>query len=275
MTAPREIVALVGFMGAGKTSVGSALAGRLGVPFLDLDQAIVDAAGGVPIAQLFREFGEVGFRARERAALRAVLNENVPMVLATGGGCFADPQMREWLLSRTRTVFLQASPETLLKRLGDPDQRALRPLLRGPDPEKTVRKLLSERHEHYAQSEVTVVTDGSPVDVITENVMRALGLDRGTRTRTPQAVVRSAPVREDRPMETSSREATVWSGPPHPVSYFDAADPAFARAVAETCSGRNVFVISDENVGRLHLSALVANLRAVGKIVATHIVPPG
>lgn len=277
VTQPRVIVALVGFMGAGKTTVGNTLAGRLGVPFVDLDQAIVEAAGGSPVAQLFREFGEVGFRARERAALRAVLNENMPMVLATGGGSFADPQMREWLLGRTRTVFLQAAPETVLKRLGDPDQRALRPLLRGTDPEKTVRKLLAERQEFYAQSEVTVITDGQQIDVIAENVMRALGLDRGMRARAAVAapVVSAAPVREDRPMETVSREATVWSGAPHPVSYFDAADPAFARAVAESCTGRTVFVISDENVARLHLQALVANLRAVGKIVATHIVPPG
>ena len=71
VAAPRDVVALVGFMGAGKTSVGNALAERLGVPFIDLDRAIVEAAGA-PIAQLFREFGEVAAQARIHGALQCV-----------------------------------------------------------------------------------------------------------------------------------------------------------------------------------------------------------
>ncbi len=287
----RDIIALIGFMGAGKTSVGEVLAERMGILFLDLDQAIVDAAGA-PIAQIFREFGEVGFRARERSALRAVLTGAQAMVIATGGGTFADQQMREWLMARARTVFLQASADTLLRRLGDPDQRAMRPLLRGPDPEKTMRRLLVDRSPFYEQSEATVVTDTLDIPQIAEHVLRALGLDRLRaptrmanedtppleRTRAPRR-----PALHDVPLEPgktidmtlSYGDSTVWTGTPHAVSYFDQASPTFAKAVADAAPGRNALLITDENVARLHMASLLANLRAVGKIITTHIVPPG
>ncbi len=314
---PRDVIALVGFMGAGKTSVGGALAERLGVPFVDLDRAIAEAAGA-PIAQLFREFGEVGFRARERQALRNLLTDPRPMVLATGGGTFVDAQMREWLLQRTRTVFLAGTPDTLLRRLGSPEQRAMRPLLRGPDPEKTMRRLLEERTPMYQQSETTVHTDDLEMPQIVENVVRALGLDRlrGARAdigagmssesrgqraerrypmtegREPRADGRSPiadsrwPITDGRSPSADGREATarsvvhhegatVWSGPPHPVSYFDAAGAELARAIADASPGRNALVVSDANVARLHLSTLLSHLRAHGKLVTTHVVEPG
>ncbi len=300
VAAPRDVIALVGFMGAGKTSVGAALAERLGVPFLDLDRAIAEAAGS-PIAQLFREFGEVGFRARERQALRSLLADPKPMVLATGGGTFVDAQMREWLLQRTRTVFLAGMPDTLLRRLGSPEQRAMRPLLRGPDPEKTMRRLLEDRTPMYQQSETTVHTDDLEVPQIVENVVRALGLDRLRGPRTEVREMRGegrSPRSDGRLAMTESRstiadnrspsgdgresmrhvtfgEATVWSGPPHPVSYFDAAGPELSKAIAEASPGRNALVVSDANVARLHLAPLLAHLRAHGKIVTTHVVTAG
>jgi shikimate kinase/3-dehydroquinate synthase len=288
----RDIIALVGFMGSGKTSVGEVLAARLGIPFLDLDQAI-EGAAGAPITQIFREFGEVGFRARERSALRAVLTGGEPMVLATGGGTFADQQMREWLMARARTVFLQASPDTLLKRLGDPDQRAMRPLLRGPDPEKTMRRLLVERSPFYEQSEAMVVTDTLDIPQIAEHVLRALGLDRlRSPTRmssedTPPLERTGRPTRRsalpDIPLEPGKTidmtmgygDSTVWTGTPHSVNYFDAAGPQFAKAVADAAPGRNALLITDENVARLHMAGLLSHLRAAGKIITTHIVAAG
>ena len=304
---PRDVITLVGFMGAGKSTVGAVLAERLGVPFVDLDRAIAEAAGA-PIAQLFREFGEVGFRARERQALRGLLADPKPMVLATGGGTFVDAQMREWLLQRTRTVFLAGTPDTLLKRLGSPEQRAMRPLLRGPDPEKTMRRLLDERTPVYQQSETTVHTDDLEVPQIVENVVRALGLDRLRAPRTDARIARAdsraataegrsssaegrSPMSEGRGSNPDGRspgtdgreamrhvtfgDATVWSGPPHPVSYFDAAGPELARAIAEASPGRNALVVSDSNVARLHLAPLLSHLRAHGKIVTTHVVTAG
>ncbi len=290
---PRDVITLVGFMGAGKTSVGGILAERLGVPFVDLDRAIAEAAGA-PIAQLFREFGEVGFRARERQALRSLLTDPKPMVLATGGGTFVDAQMREWLLQRTRTVFLSGTPDTLLKRLGSAEQRAMRPLLRGPDPEKTMRRLLEDRTPMYQQSETTVHTDDLEVAQIAENVVRALGLDRLRPPRTDARIARAdaraamadgrSPMADSRSPNTESRDvmrhvtfgdATVWSGAPHPVSYFDAAGPDLSRAIAEASPGRNALVVSDSNVARLHLAPLLSHLRAHGKLVTTHVVTAG
>lgn len=108
-------VALVGFMGSGKSTVGSALATRIGLPFEDLDERI-ERAAACSVAQIFEVEGEVGFRAREAAELSTVLEEG-PCVLATGGGApialGAMARLRAW----GRVVFLDVPIETLRERV--------------------------------------------------------------------------------------------------------------------------------------------------------------
>lgn len=118
---PRS-VALVGFMGAGKTTVGAALAAILGLPFVDLDARVEAEAG--PIPAIFAREGEAGFRAREAAALRAAL-DGPPVVLACGGGapCFGDAM--DQLLARATVVFLDAPMSILAERLGADKGRPL------------------------------------------------------------------------------------------------------------------------------------------------------
>ncbi|HET6344258.1 MAG TPA: shikimate kinase, partial [Myxococcota bacterium] len=144
----RPHIALVGLMGAGKSAVGRLLAQAVNMDFVDLDEVIARTAKK-PIPDIFREHGEVAFRAAERAALRQVLAAGRPTVLATGGGTFADPAARQSIDAVARTIYLKASPAALLARLGTHDARASRPLLDGPDPLTVLTRLLDQRAGAY------------------------------------------------------------------------------------------------------------------------------
>jgi shikimate kinase / 3-dehydroquinate synthase len=253
----RPSVALVGFMGAGKTSVGKALAARLGLTFVDLDEEIAEAAGA-SVPEIFREFGEVGFRARERAALRAVLSRRGAVVLATGGGTFADKEMRAWLAQSTRTVFLQASAETLMARLGGPEVMKRRPMLRGPDLEKTVRRLLGERAVAYQLADHAIATDNLRVEEVVDHIVRALRVERRDEATPPPAL----PPPPTLPFV-------------HPVEVRAASGPWIAEAIVKVARGRHVAVISDTEVAALYEGPLVTELKGLGKTVSTHIVEPG
>ncbi len=168
-------VVLVGFMGSGKSSVGKALARKIGAQFVDVDERI-EAAAGRKIRDLFAEEGEAAFREREKAALREVLSER-GRIVATGGGAFLDEGNRALLKRYAPVVYLEASPEAVLERLsGDVD----RPLLRGGAHERIVRDLLTRRVPGYRQADFTVNTDGRTVDEVAGNVL-ALFEGRGGR----------------------------------------------------------------------------------------------
>lgn len=122
-------VFLVGFMGAGKTSSGRALARLLGTLFWDLD-ARVEAVTRMSVAEIFRTRGEAAFRAAETRQL-AVLARHASAVVATGGGTFVQPANRELIRSCGRSVFLDVPWEELLRRL--PGKRGERPLFGSPE----------------------------------------------------------------------------------------------------------------------------------------------
>lgn len=120
-------VVLVGLPGVGKTSVGLALAARLDVGFIDLDDVVASRCGA-PVAPLLREHGEAAFRRFEAEALAAVLAEDGAAVVATGGGTVESEDVRRRLATTPLVVQLVAPPSVLLGRLGGTD----RPLLEAP-----------------------------------------------------------------------------------------------------------------------------------------------
>src|SRR3984957_13841054 len=107
-------IVLVGMMGAGKSSIGRRLAGRLGIPFVDADVEIEQAAG-MSIADIFEAHGEPAFRAGEARVIARLL-EHGPQVLATGGGAFMNPQTRTKIRDKGISVWLKADVDVLTRR---------------------------------------------------------------------------------------------------------------------------------------------------------------
>src|SRR4051795_3871232 len=160
---------LVGLMGVGKSTVGRRLAKRLGLPFVDSDSAIEDAAGYSP-AEVFERYGEQDFRDGERR-LVARLIEGEIRVIATGGGAYVDPRTRELLNDRAITVWLDAPVDILAERTS---RRDTRPLLRNGDPKGTLERLSEERRPSYAEAHIHVKSgDGAHRDVV-EAIIEAL-----------------------------------------------------------------------------------------------------
>jgi shikimate kinase len=167
---PAEIerVVLLGFMASGKTAVGAALARRLGWEHIDLDTEI-ERREGLPIAEIFVKRGEAHFRWLEAAATERIASAR-EVVLSPGGGWITNPKLLGRLGSRTLSVWLQVSPEEILRRLESAGEVERRPLLRAPDPADTVRRMLRDREPLYRLAEVAVSTDGRDVEDIAEGI---------------------------------------------------------------------------------------------------------
>lgn len=168
-------VALVGLMGAGKTSIGRRLAQRLHTPFVDSD-AEIEAAANATIAEIFERDGEAAFRAGERRVIARLLNDGI-QVLATGGGAFIDPETRARMRAQAVVVWLRADIETLLKRVA---RKKTRPLLNTGDPREILERLMQQRYPIYAEADLVVDSEnGSPqatVDLVLEALAGVPGL---------------------------------------------------------------------------------------------------
>ncbi len=152
------IVYLVGMPGAGKTVVGRELAGRLGVPFMDLD-AEIERDAGKPVAQIFAEEGEAAFRAMEAAALVAAGTHD-PAVVSCGGGVVLEPANRISLRNTGTVVYLDVPLELLERRVRP---AAERPLIQQ---DGDLERLLQERGPLYREFAAHVVDgSGTPGDV--------------------------------------------------------------------------------------------------------------
>ena len=168
MTGP--VVVLVGPPGAGKTTVGQLLAGRLGVPFRDTD-VDVESVAGKPVAEIFIDDGEPAFRAMERDAVMTALTTH-DGVLAVGGGAVVDPQTRKDLAQRT-VVWLTVGLADATKRVGLARDRPVLTL----NPRSTLARLLKERASLYAEvATLTVETDDRDPAAIADDIVNALAV---------------------------------------------------------------------------------------------------
>jgi XRE family transcriptional regulator, aerobic/anaerobic benzoate catabolism transcriptional regulator len=161
-------VALVGLRGAGKSSVGAAVAAHLGVPFVELD-ARVEEEAGMSLGELFELRGEARYREIEARVLDAVLDAPEPVVLAAGGSIVTAPRSWERLRAGALTVWLRARPEEHLLRVQR--QGDLRPMAGRPDALGELRRILEEREGLYGQAARVVETDGRALDAVVARVV--------------------------------------------------------------------------------------------------------
>ena len=166
-----ERVALIGLSGAGKTTVAPRVAALLACEWIDLDREI-EAAAKSDVPSLIREEGEPAFRAREAAALRTALEEDLRpwLVVACGAGALLLSENRARLAARAVTVWLRVAPETAAQRLGAAPEGA-RPLLAGDAPKTRLRALWESRRAGYEAAATLVVdTDGRSPDEVADEV---------------------------------------------------------------------------------------------------------
>ena len=164
-------IALIGLRGAGKSTLGRAVAARLGWTFVELNQEI-ERAHGHSVAEILALYGQEGYRRREQAALRDVAGRPGPMILATGGGIVAEPLTYELLTTSFCTVWLRAAPEEHMARVRQ--QGDLRPMADDRAAMQELRAILASRAPLYGRARVTVDTSGIAVEAAAERLLAAI-----------------------------------------------------------------------------------------------------
>jgi shikimate kinase len=169
----RQLVnlALIGFMGTGKTSVGRLIAEQLHFEFLDTDE-LIQARTGRTITEIFAINGEAAFRQLERD-LVGELARRTQTVIATGGGLPTDPDNLVALKTHALVVCLCASPEKIWERVRNQSHR---PLLHDPDPQRKIRELLEARKPFYHQADVLINTDLRPIREVAQQIILQFNL---------------------------------------------------------------------------------------------------
>ena len=167
----QRAIVLIGFMGAGKTTVGRELALLTGWPFHETD-LIIAARAGVSIAEIFAARGEEEFRALESEALTKLPTKRT--IIATGGGIVLQPENLPILKRLGTVIYLEADEATLLNRVYQDDES--RPLLQTDNPRATLPRLLSERESLYrAAADFTVSTTGLSAAEVAQTIVRYVG----------------------------------------------------------------------------------------------------
>jgi len=240
-------VVLIGLMGAGKTSIGRRLAGRLGLPFRDADTEIEQAAG-CTVSELFERYGEAEFRAGERRVIRRLLSAE-PVVLATGGGAYMDASTRAAIREEGTSVWLRCTVPTLVRRVSG---RSHRPLLNTGDPAEILDRLMRARYPVYAEADIVVDCGEETPDATTARVLDALGGWERPR-RLSVALPRAA------------YDVVIGDG-------------LIARAgsfLAPILPQKRAVVVTDEAVAPLHLARLLDGLGETGIAAREIVVPAG
>lgn len=162
-------VVLVGLMGAGKSTIGRRLANALALNFIDSDAEIVEAAG-CSIGDIFEIYGEAIFRDLEQRVLLR-LTASAPCVIATGGGAFINPTIRQAIADKAISVWLKADLDTLVERVS---RRDTRPLLKTGDKGTILSKLMDERYPIYGNADITIDSNAGLHETVVDSILAAL-----------------------------------------------------------------------------------------------------
>ncbi len=160
---------MVGLMGAGKSRIGRELSALLGIPFVDADDEIAQAAG-CSVPDIFELYGEQAFRDVEQRVIERLM-DGPPHIIATGGGAFMNGAIRSKIASRGISLWLKADLDILVERTG---RRGGRPLLEKADPRTVLDQLMQERYPVYAEADIVVESKDVPISSTVEDVAEAL-----------------------------------------------------------------------------------------------------
>ncbi len=160
---------LIGFMGAGKTTVGEVLAQKIGYTCVDPDQVLEENAG-TTISTIFSEYGEDYFRDLETKTLESI-SEGEKQVIATGGGVVIKDRNWDIMKEAGLTIYLKAPVEVLYERIKDSTHR---PLLQVENPLERARELLDEREHLYQKADLIIDTESMNVDEVAQELIRDL-----------------------------------------------------------------------------------------------------
>ena len=167
-------IALIGFMGTGKTAVGQLLAEKLGRKFFELD-LIIEQKAGKSIPEIFQQDGEIAFRELEIEVTKEVANTK-KAVFACGGGLVLNKINIDRLRENAVMVYLSASPGVILKRVAN--EEGQRPLLEVDNPTLTIRELLKFRKPFYERAaDITVDTSKLDIKSVAEQIIKKLKKD--------------------------------------------------------------------------------------------------
>jgi len=153
----RKRVALVGLRGAGKTTLGSALAAELGKPFIELDHEI-EREAGVSLSEIFLLYGQAGYRRIERRCLERQIGVQAELVMSVGGGIVSEPETYNLLLQHCFTIWIKASPDEHMARVAA--QGDLRPMQGHTEAMADLKRILDSRELLYRKADVTIDTAG-------------------------------------------------------------------------------------------------------------------
>lgn len=155
--ARKRRIALVGLRGAGKSTLGRALASELGVPFVELDREI-ESEAGMSLSEIFMLYGQSGYRRIERQALDKVLKRYESAVITAGGGIVSETESYHLLLMRCLTVWIKASPEEHMARVTA--QGDLRPMEASEEAMEDLKRILAAREPMYSKADIVIDTTG-------------------------------------------------------------------------------------------------------------------
>lgn len=164
-------IALIGLRGAGKSTLGTALAERLEMPFLELDR-LIEQQSGFNLSLIFDLHGQSGFRQFERQALEDVIHRYPCFVLATGGSLVSEPGTFERLLATCFTIWVKASPEEHMQRVAA--QGDMRPMSNNRDAMSDLQRILAERDGLYSKADTQIDTAGRTVEESLKTLIQAL-----------------------------------------------------------------------------------------------------
>lgn len=251
---PAQAVAITGFMGTGKTTVGRFVADRLGLEFVDTDELIEERTGQT-IPAIFEEHGEAHFRDLETDALRQALSRHGTAV-STGGGILLREENVQALREAGPVVCLTATPETILART---QSEGHRPLLEVEEPVERIRELLAERAGCYARSDVQIVTDELSPEAVADRVVEALGEDaRGRWLAGAETVI---------PLDTGSSQYAITVGR-NSLADLD-------RLTPPTETGVRAALVTTDRIGPLYAEQARTALAEAGWNVTVLTVPDG